>query len=75
MPVSDEDTENMPIVACVTVGLFEENCYLYACPETREAVIIDPGDEPEKILDYPGAQTCPQIYYKYAWTYRSYLCH
>ena len=50
MPVSDEDTENMPIVACVTVGLFEENCYLYACPETREAVIIDPGDEPEKIL-------------------------
>ncbi len=51
MPVSDEDTENMPIVACVTVGLFEENCYLYACPETREAVIIDPGDEPEKILE------------------------
>jgi hydroxyacylglutathione hydrolase len=39
-----------PIVACVTVGMLEENCYLYACPETREAVIIDPGDEPERIL-------------------------
>jgi glyoxylase-like metal-dependent hydrolase (beta-lactamase superfamily II) len=51
MPVSDKDTDKMPIVACVTVGLFEENCYLYACPETREAVIIDPGDEPEKILE------------------------
>src|SRR5258708_12655206 len=40
----------MPIVACVTVGSFQENCYLYACPHTREAVIIDPGDEAESIL-------------------------
>lgn len=39
-----------PIVACVTVGMLEENCYLYACPRTREAVIIDPGDEAERIL-------------------------
>jgi hydroxyacylglutathione hydrolase len=39
-----------PIVACVTVGAFQENCYLYACPETHEAVIIDPGDEAESIL-------------------------
>ncbi len=43
-------TEHMPIVACVTVGAFQENCYLYACPETHEAVIIDPGDEAESIL-------------------------
>lgn len=50
MPVGDKDIDKMPIVACITVGSFEENCYLYACPETREAVIIDPGDEPEKIL-------------------------
>lgn len=43
--------DKMPIVACVTVGeMFQENCYLYACPQTREAVIIDPGDEPERIL-------------------------
>ena len=34
-----------PIVSCITVGSFAENCYLYACPTTREAVIIDPGDE------------------------------
>jgi hydroxyacylglutathione hydrolase len=51
MPVNGNNTDAMPIVACITVGLFEENCYLYACPETREAVIIDPGDEPEKILE------------------------
>jgi glyoxylase-like metal-dependent hydrolase (beta-lactamase superfamily II) len=40
----------MPIVACVTVGMFQENCYLYACPQTLEAVIIDPGDEAQRIL-------------------------
>ena len=39
-----------PIIACITVGDFEENCYLFACPHTKEAVIIDPGDEPERIL-------------------------
>lgn len=48
---TNTDTEHMPIVACITVGAFQENCYLYACPETREAVIIDPGDEPENILN------------------------
>jgi len=40
-----------PIVSCITVGSFAENCYLYACPTTREAVIIDPGDEAERILE------------------------
>lgn len=50
MPDTETNTENMPIVACITVGIFQENCYLYACPQTREAVIIDPGDEPERIL-------------------------
>ncbi|GAC1500395.1 MAG: MBL fold metallo-hydrolase [Ktedonobacteraceae bacterium] len=45
-----EAREGMPIVACVTVGMLKENCYLYACPQTREAVIIDPGDEAARIL-------------------------
>ncbi len=45
------DERAIPIVACVTVGMFEENCYLYACATTREAVIIDPGDEAERILE------------------------
>lgn len=49
MPERDE--ERRPLVACVTVGAFQENCYLYACPETLEAVIIDPGDEAQRILD------------------------
>ena len=45
------DEQAVPIVSCITVGaMFQENCYLYACPSTREAVIIDPGDEAERIL-------------------------
>ena len=52
MPNTDMEglETDMPIIACVTVGDFEENCYLYACPHTHEAVIIDPGDEAERIL-------------------------
>ncbi len=49
--MSEKDKELTPIVACVTVGVFQENCYLYGCPQTLEAVIIDPGDEPELILE------------------------
>ena len=48
MPEADQ--EHMPKVVCITVGMFQENCYLYACPETLEAVIIDPGDEAERII-------------------------
>ena len=46
----DELEDKRPLVACITVGIFQENCYLYACPVTREAVIIDPGDEAPRIL-------------------------
>lgn len=32
------------------VGPFLTNCYLVACPKTREAVLIDPGDDGERII-------------------------
>src|SRR5438045_8076613 len=52
MPDTDKEEPGnaMPIIACVTVGVFQENCYLYACPQTHHAVIIDPGEEAERIL-------------------------
>ena len=34
----------------MVVGPFATNCYLVACPKTREAVIIDPGDDGERIV-------------------------
>ncbi len=38
------------LVTQLTVGLLEENCYVLGCPETRQAVIIDPGDSADRIL-------------------------
>lgn len=46
----ESDNDQRPLVACITVGAYRENCYLYACPHTLEAVIIDPGDEAQRIL-------------------------
>src|SRR5258708_4409736 len=48
MPESED--EQRPLVACLTVGKLQANCYIFACPQTLEAVIIDPGAEPERII-------------------------
>ncbi len=42
----------------IVVGPFQCNCRLLACPKTGEAVLVDPGDEPQRILDeLKGART------------------
>ncbi len=38
------------ILRTLTVGPVGCNCCIVACPETRQAAIIDPGGHPEKIL-------------------------
>ncbi len=39
-----------PIVETFPVGPLQCNCTVLADPVSREAVVIDPGDEPERIL-------------------------
>jgi glyoxylase-like metal-dependent hydrolase (beta-lactamase superfamily II) len=39
-----------PILETFPVGPFQCNCTVLADPVSREAVVIDPGDEPERIL-------------------------
>lgn len=34
----------------IVVGSFKCNCRLFACQETGFAVLVDPGDEPQRIL-------------------------
>lgn len=46
------------IVRTLTVGAFQENCFLVADPESREAVLIDPGDEAGRLLDAVVAERC-----------------
>lgn len=40
-----------PRVEQIPVGALEANCYLVTCPSTGETILLDPGAEPEKILD------------------------
>ncbi|MDI6890714.1 MAG: MBL fold metallo-hydrolase [Thermodesulfovibrionales bacterium] len=35
----------------LVVGPLEANCFIIADENTREALVIDPGDEPDRILD------------------------
>lgn len=34
----------------LTVGPLQENCWLLVDPESSDAVLVDPGDEPERLL-------------------------
>ncbi len=38
------------IIKKLTVGPIMANCFIVGCEETKEAVVIDPGDEADKIL-------------------------
>ena len=38
------------IIKELTVGPIMANCYIVGCEETQKAVIVDPGDEAERIL-------------------------
>jgi glyoxylase-like metal-dependent hydrolase (beta-lactamase superfamily II) len=38
------------IVETIVVGPLQVNCYLVGCEETREAAVIDPGDDVERVL-------------------------
>ena len=37
------------IIEQLEVGVFAENCYIVGCKETREGIVIDPGDEVARI--------------------------
>ncbi|MGD8413654.1 MAG: MBL fold metallo-hydrolase [Candidatus Latescibacterota bacterium] len=38
-------------VHMLTLGMFQSNCFIVSCTETREGVVIDAGDEGEVILN------------------------
>lgn len=39
-----------PEIICLTNGIYQENCYIVADPESRDAVIVDPGEDSELFL-------------------------
>ena len=36
-------------VACTVVGPIETNCYILSCADTRRALIVDPGGDPDLV--------------------------
>src|SRR3989304_4854840 len=38
------------MVRGIVVGVFAENCWIIGSRRTTEAIVIDPGDQPEEIL-------------------------
>jgi hydroxyacylglutathione hydrolase len=44
-------TLRLMIVEHIVVGMFQENSWVLVCERTREAVLVDPGDEAERIAD------------------------
>lgn len=43
-------------IDAIVVGPIQVNCYLIACDDTRDAVVIDPGDDASRILQRITAQ-------------------
>lgn len=39
-----------PLLTTVVVGPLQVNCFIAACPHTLEALVVDPGDDGERIL-------------------------
>ena len=44
------EVANEIMVKGIVVGVFQENCWVVGNRRTREAICIDPGDQPEEIL-------------------------
>ena len=41
----------MLLIESFPVGAFQCNCTILACPETKEALVVDPGGDTERILE------------------------
>lgn len=41
-------------IETLTVGPLQVNCFIVACEKTREALVVDPGDEAQRILNAIG---------------------
>lgn len=40
------------LVECIPLGGMGANCYVVACKDTKEALVIDPGGEPGPVLSF-----------------------
>jgi len=75
-----EQERNLFGLHCKTmvVGAFQCNCRILTCPETGETAVVDPGDQPEKILAAIAGLKTPlgtQVQVKYLFHTHGHLDH
>lgn len=58
----ETNTSTEPVIKELVVGAFQVNCYLCVCPVTREAVLIDPGDEADRIQEWVEGNNVKLLY-------------
>ncbi len=50
------------IIKSLVVGPLEVNCYIIGDEETKKAMIVDPGDEPDRIIDLIKEDSLTPVY-------------
>jgi glyoxylase-like metal-dependent hydrolase (beta-lactamase superfamily II) len=50
------------IIKSLVVGPLEVNCYIIGDEETKKAMIVDPGDEPDRIIDLIKEDNLTPVY-------------
>lgn len=48
-------------VRCVVTGMIQENCYVVSLPGRDDCLVIDPGDDADRILDAVGGRKIAAI--------------
>ncbi len=57
------------------VGPFEVNCYLIVDDQTRQCLLIDPGDAPQKLIEYIESHQLKPIKIMNTHTHIDHVCH
>jgi hydroxyacylglutathione hydrolase len=58
----------------IVVGQLDVNCYIVSDDATAEALIIDPGDEDEKIIAYLDANGLKPVYVVFTHAHYDHVC-
>jgi glyoxylase-like metal-dependent hydrolase (beta-lactamase superfamily II) len=61
-------------ISPIIVGRLDTNCFVVSDEETGEALIIDPGDEPEKICSYVDANSLKPKFIIFTHAHYDHVC-
>lgn len=61
-------------IETIIVGQLDTNCYVVFDEESREAIIIDPGDEPDRIRAYIDAKNLGLTYILFTHAHYDHVC-